>query len=230
MPQSRFSPSMYFSLETFEHRDVFAGITYVWQVLDVLGEYIAKHSLGICKGEVSKGAFLENPELISIGEGSVVEAGAYIKGPCIIGKNCQIRSGAYIRENVLVGDNCVLGHTTEVKNSILLNHVQAAHFAFIGDSVLGNDVHFGAGVVCANLRLDNTPVIVRYHDQSISTNRRKFGAIVGDKSTLGCKVVCNPGTIIGKRVLCFPNATLGGVVEEGKIAKSSSRTIFVDNC
>lgn len=229
MVQSHFSPQMFFSLESFEHRELFSEIQYVWQALDLLGAFIAQQQLGLYKVDISKGVFLENPELIRIGEGTVVEDGAYIKGPCIIGKNCQIRNGAYIRENVLVGDNCVVGHTTEIKNSILFNHAKAAHFAFIGDSIVGNDVNLGAGTICANLRLDNTPVIVRYHGQSISTNRRKFGGIIGDTSQLGCKVVCNPGTIIGRRVLCFPNTTISGVIEEGTIAKSSCQTILVDN-
>ncbi len=229
MTLSRFSPNLYFALEDFEHREVFSKAIYVWQALDNLSEFISKQTLGNIKVVIPKGAFLENPELISIGEGTVVEEGAYIKGPCIIGKQCQIRNGAYIRENVLVGNRCVIGHTTEVKHSILLNHAKAAHFAFIGDSILGNDVNLGAGTICANLRLDDTPVVIRYHDQSMSTNRRKMGAIIGDKSQIGCKVVCNPGTIVGKRVHCFPNTTLYGVIDEGKIAKSSSRTIIIDN-
>jgi NDP-sugar pyrophosphorylase family protein len=226
MVQSHFSTSIYFDLGDFEHREVFSNTSYVWQALDNLSEYIAQQPLGSIQVAVSKGVFLENPELISIGEGSVVEDGAYIKGPCIIGKYCQIRHGAYIRENVLVGDKCVVGHTTEVKHSILLNHAKAAHFAFIGDSIMGNHVNLGAGTICANLRLDDTPVIIRYHNQSISTNRRKMGAIIGDKSQIGCKVVCNPGTIVGKKVHCFPSTTIYGVINEGMIAKSSCRTIL----
>jgi UDP-N-acetylglucosamine diphosphorylase / glucose-1-phosphate thymidylyltransferase / UDP-N-acetylgalactosamine diphosphorylase / glucosamine-1-phosphate N-acetyltransferase / galactosamine-1-phosphate N-acetyltransferase len=230
MTQSHFSPKIYFTLEDFEYREIFSQITYVWQALDTLSEFISQQPLGHIQVFLPAGVFLENPELVSIGEGTIVEEGAYIKGPCIIGKHCQIRSGAYIRENALVGDHCVIGHTTEIKHSILLNHAKAAHFAFIGDSIIGNHVNLGAGTICANLRLDDSPVIVRYRDQSISTNRRKLGAIIGDKSQIGCKVVCNPGTIIGKRVHSFPNTTIYGVIDEGKIVKSSARTIIIDNC
>jgi NDP-sugar pyrophosphorylase family protein len=164
-------------------------------------------------------AYLVNPELISIGEGTIVEPGAYIRGPCIIGRNCHIRHAAYIRGNVLVGDRCVVGHATELKSCILLNHARAAHFAFVGDSILGNDVNLGAGVKCANLRLDETPVTVRFHNESISTGLRKLGSIIGDGCQIGCNTVLNPGTLLGKHAKCYPCINVSGVVEEGCVAK-----------
>ena len=164
-----------------------------------------------------------HPELIAIGEGTIVEAGAYIRGPCVIGKNCHIRHGAYIRGNVLIGDNCIVGHTTELKSAILLNHARAAHFAFVGDSILGNDVNLGAGVKCANLRLDNQPVSVPFKDSLLSTGMRKLGAIIGDEVQLGCNVVVNPGTVIGKRTKCFPSLNIGGTIPEDRLVRPQKK-------
>jgi NDP-sugar pyrophosphorylase family protein len=229
MDETSFSSSSFFDLTSFEHKDVFEGCSYVWQVLERIEAYLLRQSLGINKAAHQEYACLVNPELISIGEGTVIEPGAYIRGPCIIGSNCQIRHGAYIRGNVIVGDHCVVGHATELKHSILLNHARAAHFAFVGDSVLGNDANIGAGVKCANLRLDGSDVFVRYHQQSISTGLRKFGAIVGDGCQIGCNVVMNPGTLFGKHAKCCPCANIGGVIEDGSLVKLTCQVSIVED-
>ena len=199
----------------------------MWQALSNIESYLASLQLGLIESPFLEGVFLENPELISIGSGTVVEPGAYIRGPCFIGKNCQIRHGAYIRGNVLVGDGCVIGHATEIKHSILLNRAKAAHFAFVGDSILGNDVNLGAGVKCANLRLDGKPIEVRYQENSIATGLRKFGAIIGDSCQIGCNVVMNPGTLFGKGSNCFPCLTVGGFVPPQKLVRPPTRQSIV---
>lgn len=225
--ESGLSPSVFFDLNNFSHKGVFAHCEYVWQALNNIESYLRGLPLGKIESLHQDCAYLVNPELISIGEGTVIEPGAYIKGPCVIGKFCQIRHGAYIRGNVIVGDRCVVGHTTELKHAILLNHARAAHFAFIGDSILGNDVNIGAGVKCANLRLDGENIIIRYKEKSIATGLRKFGAIIGDSCQIGCNVVLNPGTLFGKSAQCYPSLTVGGVVESRKLVRPRENRIFV---
>jgi NDP-sugar pyrophosphorylase family protein len=224
-----FSVENFFDLQQFAHRAVFDKCMYVWQVLENLRMYLLAQTLGAIESKEQPFAYFVNPELISIGEGTIIEPGAYIRGPCIIGKNCQIRHSAYIRGNVLIGDHCVVGHTTELKHSILLNHARAAHFAFVGDSVLGNDVNLGAGVKCANLRLDGTPVVIRHNDWLISTGLRKFGAILGDGAQIGCNTVLNPGTVFGRSSKCFPGLSINGVVEAGKLVKSMQTVSIMDD-
>ncbi len=222
-----YSPEQFFDVSSFEHRDLFKGASFVWQALERLESYILGKSLGKIEAKQQDFAYFVNPELISIGEGTIIEPGAYIKGPAIIGKNCQIRHGAYIRGNVIIGDRCIVGHTTELKHSILLNHARAAHFAFVGDSILGNDVNLGAGVKCANLRLDDQPVIVRYGEETIATGLRKFGSIVGDGAQIGCNVVMNPGTLFSKNSRCYPTLNVGGVFPQGVTVKSSRKSYIV---
>ena len=129
-----------------------------------------------------------------------------IEGPAYIGKNTIIRPFAYIRENVIVGDNCVIGNSTEIKNSILLDNVQVPHFNYVGDSVLGNFVHLGAGAICANLRLDKKPVTSKFGDEKFATNLKKMGAIIGDYSEIACNVVLNPGIVLPKHSKILPAA------------------------
>ena len=228
MDASVFSVGEFFDLSSFEHRAVFDGCQYVWQVLERLKAYLAQQSLGVIQCSCPDGVFLEHPELISIGEGTVIEPGAYIRGPCIIGRNCEIRHSAYIRGNVLVGDRCVVGHTTELKHAILLNHAKAAHFAFVGDSVLGNNVNLGAGVKCANLRIDGAQVVIKRGKERTPTGLRKFGAIIGDDCQIGCNVVTNPGTLVGKNVRCCPTVNIVGVLVAGSHVRLPAQPLVTE--
>lgn len=215
----------FFDLTLCPFSSLFKKETYVWEALNELQSYFQDIELGKIEIEIQEGIFLVNPELISIGRGTVVEPGVYIKGPCVIGENCQIRQGAYLRGNVLTGNQCVIGHDTEVKNSILLNRAQAAHFAYLGDSILGNQVNLGAGTKCANLRLDHGLIQVHYQGEKINTGLKKFGAIIGDKSQLGCNSVSNPGTLMGKGALCYPCTNFGGWIPDNHVVKSSASVV-----
>lgn len=147
---------------------------------------------------------------ISVGEGTVVEPGALIKGPTIIGNHTEIRQGAYIRGNCLIGNGCVVGHTTEVKTSILLDGAKAGHFAYIGDSILGNDVNLGAGTKLANLKIVDVEMRLKVEGQTYNTGLKKLGAILGDGVETGCNSVTSPGTLLGKASLVYPCVNVPG--------------------
>ena len=147
-------------------------------------------------------------EHIHIGEGCVVEPGALIKGPTIIGDNTEIRQGAYIRGSCLIGDRCIVGHATEMKNSVMIGRVTAGHFAYIGDSILGWDVNLGAGTKLANLSIVGTEINLKIDKKLYKTGLRKFGAVIGDSVETGCNSVTSPGTLLGKRSIVVPNATV----------------------
>ncbi len=207
-----FSPSTFFDLETFAHAALFSDCEHVWEALLRLKDYLKQQSLGCIEAEIPEGVTIVEPETVSIGKGCRIEPGSYIHGPCIIGENCEIRQGAYIRGNFIAGRACVIGHTTEVKHAVFLDGAHAAHFAYVGDSILGNDVNLGAGVKCANVRLDRQQVIVRHEQQRIPTGLKKFGAVIGDCCQIGCNTVLNPGTLLGREVCCVPCVGVSGVV------------------
>lgn len=146
-------------------------------------------------------------EKIRLGQGTLIEAGAMIKEPAIIGDRNEIRQGAYIRGYCLTGNSCVIGHVTEVKHSIFLDEAKAGHFAYLGDSILGNRVNLGAGTKLANLRFVNGDIQVRTEQGAKSTGLRKLGAILGDDVQTGCNSVTNPGTLLGKKSMVLPNVT-----------------------
>lgn len=218
--------SYFFDLSLFPYKDLFDACEYPWMALTKIENYLKNYSLGAIEGQISPYAYLINIDQITIGAGTIVEPGAYIQGPCIIGKNCTIRHGAYLRGNVIAGDGCVLGHDTEVKNSVFLQGAHAAHFAYVGDSILGNRVNLGAGTKCANLKLDQSEIIVRYEDKRIPSSLRKFGAILGDGTQIGCNSVTNPGTVMGQQVQCYPCVNVGGFVPSRSILKTDTKVIM----
>lgn len=221
--------SYYFSLEEFPFKELFEGSYFVWEALSKLTPFLETRELGKIEGKVSDGAHLVNPECISIGKGTIIEPGAFIRGPCIIGRDCEIRHGAYIRGNVVVGNHCVIGNATEIKRSILLNHVSAGHFNYVGDSILGNRVNLGAGVKCANLRLDHDTISISYRGEKIQTHLNKFGAIIGDNAQLGCNSVTNPGTLIGKASFCHPCINVCGVIPPFSKVKSANKVVIQEH-
>jgi NDP-sugar pyrophosphorylase family protein len=146
---------------------------------------------------------------------------AVIIGPAWIGAGTEIRPGAYIRGNVIAGANCVLGNSCEYKNSLLLEGVATPHYNYVGDSVLGNYAHLGAGVICSNLRLDRKAVLVNGPDQVYTTGMRKLGAIVGDRAEIGCNAVLNPGAVLGPRSFVAPALAFAGFLPPSTIAKAN---------
>ena len=153
--------------------------------------------------KVISGSYIEASN-IEFREGVVVEPGAYVSGPSIIGEGTVIRHGAYIRGGVLTGKNCVLGHTTEVKSSIFCDEAKAGHFAYIGDSILGNSVNLGAGTKISNLKMTNDEIVLRLDEESVKTGLRKMGAIIGDRCETGCNSVLNPGVLLGPKSMVYP--------------------------
>ena len=166
--------------------------------------------------EISQPTYIE-PLGIVLGAGTVLEPSAIIKGPAVIGSQCEIRQGAYVRGNVVTGDRCVIGHATEVKNSILMNHSEAGHFNYIGDSILGSYVNLGAGAKLANLEFRSAdhkikeafpPIPLEMANGELVTGPEKFGAVLGDYVEIGCNAVLCPGVFLGKDSRVFANQTV----------------------
>ena len=214
-----FAPADYLDLAQTEHAELFEGVTQAWEVLPRLAGYLAKAIVPGNRGRVMGAPAIG--ERVFIGEGTVIEPGAYIKGPAWIGAGCEIRHGAYIRENVIVGAGSVIGNSSEIKNSILFARCQVPHFNYVGDSVLGAKVHLAAGVIVSNLKLNGDFITVRLGDEVITTGLRKFGALIGDGAEIGCNAVINPGSVIGRKSLIYPGVCWRGVLPAHSIAKDA---------
>lgn len=203
----------YFDLSNFKHKKIFENNEYIFDALKKLPDYIRQNLKPEILGEIMEGARVENN--VYLGKGSVVQPGAWVRGPAIIGENCEIRHGAFVGANVLCGDRVIIGHASEVGNAIFLNESRAPHFAFVGNSILGNKVNLGAGTKLSNLKIIAGEIEI----DSIKTGLTKLGAIIGDESSLGCNTVTQPGTFIGKKVFGYPNMLLRGFLPSDQIFK-----------
>ncbi len=239
--------NFYDHLGEFAYKHWFEGIETPWQPLDTLKQSVGDAVAGLqdvrkvssldglmlamnetlsrmnepaCT--IERWVEIEEPVLLEpldifLDKGTVLEPSAIIKGPALIGKDCEIRQGAYLRGNVVVGDHCVIGHNTEIKGSILMNHTEAGHFNYIGDSIIGSYVNLGAGSRLANLefRLPADKrnmlfprILMDVEGKEVDTGRSKFGAVVGDYVEVGCNAVLSPAVLLGKESWVYPNFTI----------------------
>jgi NDP-sugar pyrophosphorylase family protein len=215
-----FKPADLFDLKQTEHAAIFADCKYAWEALKKIESYLKANLKPELKNKCDGVAFIGDD--VFIGEGTVVEDGVMIKGPAIIGKNCQIRHNAYIRENVIIGDNCVVGNSTEIKNSLLFNNAAAPHFNYLGDSILGYKAHLGAGVKISNFKLFPGNITVEIDGKPFDTGLRKFGALLGDGAEVGCNAVLNPGSIVGRGAVVYPNVFWRSILPANNIAKNKA--------
>jgi NDP-sugar pyrophosphorylase family protein len=215
-----------FDLSQTEHAEIFSGGRYAWEALPKIAAFIAAHVHPALHNRCEGRAFIGDQ--VFIGEGTLVEDGVMIKGPAIIGKNCQIRHNAYLRENVIIGDNCVVGNATEVKNSIFFNNAQAPHFNYVGDSILGHKAHLGAGVILSNFKMLPDSITVEIDGAPFDTGLRKFGALLGDNSEVGCNAVLSPGSIVGRGSVIYPGVMWRGILPRNMIVKNRAAQEVVE--
>ena len=190
-------------------RKLFDRVDYPWEVLPLINDYI----LEIIPTLDSDYIKLKND--VYVHKSVKIEEGAYINGPTIICENSVIRHNAYIRGSVIIGKSSVIGNSTEVKNSILFDKVECPHFNYVGDSVLGEHAHLGAGVILSNVRSDKKEV----------NGLRKCGSILGNNAEIGCNSVLCPGTIIGENSSVYPLTMVKGEVESNMIVKSTNEIV-----
>ncbi len=204
-----------FSTEVPFLKEVFEKSTYPWEILPQI-KTIVKNVL-----ETGIEGYHLLEEGILVGENVKIAKTATIEAPAIIGKDTELRPGAYLRGNVIVGEGCVVGNSSELKNCILLNHVQVPHYNYVGDSILGDYAHMGAGSILSNLKSGGSNVVI-HGDKEYETGLRKIGGFLGEHADIGCGSVLNPGTIIGKNTRVYPLSMLRGCFPENSIVKSQT--------
>jgi bifunctional UDP-N-acetylglucosamine pyrophosphorylase/glucosamine-1-phosphate N-acetyltransferase len=187
--------------------DTWIPVGYPWHLLDS-ASYLLSKMQPATEGEIEPGATIKGR--VHVGKGSIVRAGSYIEGDVYIGANCDIGPNCYIRGFASIGDGCRVGAGVEIKGSILGDRTKAPHLAYIPDSVLGEDVNYAAGTICADLKHDGSNVRSMVNGQLVDTGRRKFGTVMGDASRTGIHTTIYPGRKIGAGKTTLP----GQVVSE----------------
>lgn len=215
-----FNAKNYFDYSKTLAAPLFDGIEYPWEILPRLESFILALGPMLPADE-----FEQVSDNVWISRSAVVAPTASITGPCIVDSGAQIRHCAFIRGNVIVGKGTVVGNSCEVKNSLLFDEVEAPHFNYVGDSILGYKSHLGAGAITSNIKNDKKNVEIHFPLGSIKTEMRKLGAIVGDGVQVGCNCVLNPGTVIGKETRIYPLNSVRGWVDEKSIYKHEGKIV-----
>lgn len=182
--------------ETRDSDEVFAAassflIRYPWDLIRANESFVGKLVENSIRGEVHAQAVIEG--VIHLGAGSRILPGVFIEGNVVIGSNCKIGPNCYIRGNTSIGDGCHIGQSVEIKNCVILSKTNVGHLSYVGDSVLGEKVNFGAGTTTSNLRHDGKNHRSIVNGTLVDTGRRKFGAIIGDGVHTGINTSIYPG-------------------------------------
>ena len=178
-----------------------------WELLKANELALARLGDGVQgAGAVEEDVHLRGPVVVE--EGARVKSGAYVEGPALIREGAEVGPNAYLRGATVVGPNAHVGHSVEVKNSVLMADASVGHLSYVGDSVLGRGVNFGAGTNVANLRHDDEHVRVTVKGDRVDTGRRKLGAIVGDEAKTGINTSLNAGVKLGAGETTAPGEAL----------------------
>lgn len=212
-----FKPNELFDLRHTSHHLLFQKIDFAWEAIAKIKEYMPNHLRSENSAKMYGEPYISG--LVQIGEGTIIEPNVVIKGPVIIGKNCTLRNGAYIREYSIIGDNVTVGNSSEIKHSLLFNYVAVPHFNYVGDSILGYHVHLGAGVILSNVKTPPSEIKIQTLEKIYNTGLKKFGALIGDETEIGCNTVLNPGTVIGPNSLIYPGIVFRGYAPANAIVK-----------
>lgn len=209
-----------YTLEETIAKELFDGVTYPWEVLPKISNFIMELGASLSEDEYEK-----RGDNVWIAKSAKVAPTAYINGPVIIGKDAEVRHCAFIRGNAIVGEGAVVGNSTELKNVILFNKVQVPHYNYVGDSILGYKAHMGAGSITSNVKSDKKLVVVKTPEGNIETGIKKFGAMIGDEVEVGCGSILNPGTVVGSHTNIYPLSSVRGFVPAGSIYKKQGEVV-----
>ncbi len=187
---------------------------YPYEALPELGAWI--RAIG---ETLSPDEYEQRGEHIWIHKSAVVAPSVSLKGPLIVCAKAELRHCAFFRGNVLIGAGSVAGNSCEFKNSLLFDSVEAPHYNYVGDSILGYHAHMGAGSITSNIKSDRKNIVIRTDEGKIETGLRKIGAILGDYVEVGCGTVLNPGSIVGAHTTIYPLTSVRGLIPAHTIVK-----------
>lgn len=204
------------------------SIKYPWHVLSLMEYFLGTIAAKIIKGknvEIAPSAIIKGP--VFLDDGVKVFENAVISGPAYIGKNSIVATNALVRGS-MTGENCIVGFGTEIARSYLGDMVWT-HTNYVGDSVIGNNVSFGAGTVTGNLRLDEGNIKVNITDVIIDSGRNKFGLITGNNVRCGINTSFMPGIKVGNNSMIGAGIIVAQDVPDNKLVYGKTELIMKEN-
>ena len=108
---------------------------------------------------------------VAVAAGTAIEAYSHLV-EATIGANCRIGPYARLRPGAALAEDVHVGNFVEVKASTLGRGAKANHLAYIGDTIVGSAVNYGAGSITANYDGAN-----------------KHRTVIGDHASIGSNCV-----------------------------------------
>ncbi|MCP4754018.1 MAG: NTP transferase domain-containing protein [Proteobacteria bacterium] len=177
--------------------DSWIDISRPWHILEANRMMMKPWSTTVIPDSVRIDPNVNVKGVVHFGENVHISSGTTIVGPCYIGSDVYIGNNSLIRKNSSIGSNCKIGYGTEIKNAVLFGKSNVGRLSFIGDSVLGENVHLGSGTMTANHDSLGREIYFKPPDEeSVNTMLPKLGAFIGDNSIIGTGHTIAPGTLI----------------------------------
>ncbi len=131
--------------------------------------------------------------------GVEVRSGTRLEGPLWIGANTRVVGGAI--KNSAIGPWCVIHG--EVSTTAMLGYANKGHYGFLGHSVLGRWVNFGAGTTTSNLKSTYGPVRLDVAGTKLETGHQFLGSLIGDHAKTAIGTLLDAGSVIGAGASVF---------------------------
>lgn len=188
-----------------EHDGMWLDVGRPWEVIEATERLLSGLDESV-DGTVEDRVRLDGTVVVE--EGARVRDGTYIEGPVIVKAGADVGPNAYVRGTTVLGKDSRVGNAVEVKNSVLFPGATVGHLSYVGDSVLGSGVNFGAGTKVANLRHDDANVRMHVKGSSVDTGRRKLGVVCGDEVKTGINTSLNAGVKLAGGATTTPGETV----------------------
>jgi UDP-N-acetylglucosamine diphosphorylase / glucose-1-phosphate thymidylyltransferase / UDP-N-acetylgalactosamine diphosphorylase / glucosamine-1-phosphate N-acetyltransferase / galactosamine-1-phosphate N-acetyltransferase len=169
-------------------------IVYPWDfhyiIQKILQDELTQASISP-NASISKSTIIDGPCIIE--DGVTIDDFCKIKGPTYISKGSFIGMSSLIR-NCMMGNETRIGFNCEIGRSYFLGRDKISHQNVILDSIIGNNVWFGAYSAIDNVLPHEQKV--RYEiekGKSIDTGIDHFGAVIGNNCIISTSVIIMPG-------------------------------------
>lgn len=213
-------------LQVVEYDGFWQPVKFPWHVHSVWKYFFEKAEKGISdSAQIAPSAVINGDVIIE--DGVKIFDNAVVNGPAYIGRGSVVATNALVRDSH-VGEECVVGFGTEVARSFWGREVWT-HSNYIGDSVIGNNVSFGAGMVTGNLRLDEENVQVERDGSKVDAQTNKVGLITGDDVRIGINTSTMPGVSIGNNSVVGPGISINQNIPDNSFVRGSVELKISEN-
>jgi mannose-1-phosphate guanylyltransferase len=119
---------------------------HYWLDIGSPGKYRQAH-LDLMAGKLATGIGPAAPDRRRIAADVVLEPGAAVDGPCVIGAGSRLDAGCHVGPDAVMGERCAVGRGARVTGAVIWDGVAVGDDAELCDCVVASDARIGRGAV-----------------------------------------------------------------------------------